>query len=68
MVKGIGIPQKDLPHVFESFYRATNVGMLPGTGLGLVIVKQCVDLHGGQVIINSVVGEGTTLTVRLPLS
>jgi signal transduction histidine kinase len=65
---GIGIPEEDLPQLFESFHRASNVGTIPGTGLGLGIVKKCVDLHGGQISVNSMVGVGTTFTVTLPLN
>ncbi len=65
---GIGIPEEDLPQLFESFYRASNVGTIPGTGLGLDIVKKCVDLQGGQISVNSRVGVGTTFTVTLPLN
>ena len=65
---GIGIPQEDLSQLFESFYRAGNVGTVPGTGLGLAIVKKCVDLHGGQITVESDVGLGTTFTVTLPFS
>lgn len=65
--KGIGIPAADLSQLFEAFHRAGNVGTLPGTGLGLAIVKKCVDLHGGQISVESFAGEGTTFTVRLPL-
>ncbi len=64
---GIGIPQKDLEQLFESFRRASNVGTIPGTGLGLAIVKKCVELHGGTITVDSVVGTGTTFTVTLPL-
>jgi PAS domain S-box-containing protein len=64
---GIGIPQEDLETLFESFQRASNVGGIPGTGLGLAIVKRCVDLHGGQIAVESEVGVGTTFTVTLPL-
>ncbi len=64
---GIGIPAEDLPRLFESFHRASNVETIPGTGLGLTIVKKCVDLHGGQITVESVVNVGTTLTVMLPL-
>jgi signal transduction histidine kinase len=63
---GIGIPQKDLEQLFESFRRASNVGTIPGTGLGLAIVKKCVELHGGTITVDSVVGTGTTFTVTLP--
>ncbi len=65
---GIGIPQQDLPQLFESFGRASNVGTIPGTGLGLAIVKKCVDLHGGKITVESEVGVGTTFTVTLPLN
>ncbi|GAB1537811.1 hypothetical protein NUACC21_04650 [Scytonema sp. NUACC21] len=64
---GIGIPLKDQQRLFETFHRATNVGRIQGTGLGLSIVKKCVDLHQGQIQIESEVGVGTTFTVTLPL-
>ena len=64
---GIGIPAADLKHMFDAFYRGKNVGERPGSGLGLVIVKRCVELHGGSIEIQSVEGQGTTATVRLPL-
>jgi signal transduction histidine kinase len=65
---GIGIPSKDIEKVFESFGRASNVGTIPGTGLGLAIVKKCVDLHGGEIAIESELGVGTTFIVKLPLN
>lgn len=65
--RGIGIPEADRGRLFEAFHRATNVGQVPGTGLGLLIVKRCVDLPQGSIGFESVVGEGTTFTVRLPL-
>lgn len=64
--RGIGIPPKDQKRLFETFHRASNVGSIQGTGLGLSIVKRCVDLHKGQIQINSEVGVGTTVTVTLP--
>ncbi|HCF26613.1 MAG TPA: hypothetical protein DEV81_05270 [Cyanobacteria bacterium UBA11049] len=66
--KGIGIPPEDQAHLFESFHRAKNVGTIAGTGLGLAIVKKCVELHGGEIAVNSVVGRGTTFRVAIPLS
>jgi signal transduction histidine kinase len=63
--KGIGIPAADLPRLFEPFQRAGNVGHISGTGLGLMIAKRCAELHGGTLTIDSTVGEGTTVTVRL---
>jgi len=64
---GIGIPEKDRSRLFEAFHRCSNVGDTPGTGLGLVIVKRCVDLHGGSMQIESEPGRGTTFIVKLPL-
>jgi signal transduction histidine kinase len=64
--KGIGIPESDLPRLYEAFHRGVNVGEIPGTGLGLVIIKRCVDLHMGSIAVNSKTGEGTAFTVRLP--
>ncbi|NJN03513.1 MAG: sensor histidine kinase [Leptolyngbyaceae cyanobacterium RM1_1_2] len=65
--RGIGIPAEDWPRLFEAFHRAQNVGNITGTGLGLSIVKQCVDLHDGQISFESHLGKGTTFTVMLPL-
>ena len=65
--KGIGIPEADREWLFNAFHRGHNVGDRPGTGLGLVIVKRCVDLHRGKIIVESKSGEGTTVTVRLPI-
>ncbi|MBW4647111.1 MAG: PAS domain S-box protein [Kastovskya adunca ATA6-11-RM4] len=64
---GIGIPPDALQRLFESFYRATNVGKIAGTGLGLAIVKKVVDLHQGKIEVASEVGVGTTFTVVIPL-
>ena len=61
--EGIGIPEADQAQLFNSFYRASNVGTISGTGLGLAIVKKFVDLHGGQIAVESQVGVGTTFTV-----
>ena len=51
----------------QRFYRGRNVGDRPGTGLGLLIVKRCIDLHGGKIKVESKLGEGTVVTVRLPI-
>jgi PAS domain S-box-containing protein len=66
--QGIGIPEADLKHLFEPFHRADNVGTISGTGLGLVITKESVELHGGTITVESTVGEGTTFTVTIPLA
>jgi signal transduction histidine kinase len=64
---GIGIPSEDQARVFEAFHRGSNVGEIPGTGLGLVIVKRCVDLLCGDISVESQTGVGTTVRVRLPV-
>jgi signal transduction histidine kinase len=61
---GIGIPEADLKHLFEPFHRASNVGTTSGTGLGLVIVKDSVDLHGGTISVESLPGQGSTFTIH----
>ncbi|MEG3878352.1 HAMP domain-containing sensor histidine kinase [Microcoleus sp. herbarium7] len=65
---GIGIPATDRERLFDSFFRAKNVGQIPGTGLGLNIVKKCVDLHGGEITLSSEEGAGSTFTVTLPIA
>jgi PAS domain S-box-containing protein len=65
---GIGIPADELPRLFEAFHRGSNVGQRPGTGLGLVIVKQSAELHGGTVEVTSEPGRGTTFTVTIHLA
>jgi PAS domain S-box-containing protein len=63
---GIGISLLDQQRLFEPFYRGNNVDNIPGTGLGLSIVKTLVDLHSGQIAVESRIGVGTTFTVMLP--
>lgn len=63
--RGIGIPPSDLPRLFESFHRGTNVGSIQGTGIGLHIVKECVELHRGSIEVRSEPGQGATFEVRL---
>jgi PAS domain S-box-containing protein len=65
--EGIGIPEDDQQRLFTAFHRGANVGNRAGTGLGLLLVKRCVELHQGKVRIESKVGQGTTVTVRLPV-
>ncbi|NYH52889.1 two-component system sensor histidine kinase BaeS [Nocardiopsis arvandica] len=67
---GVGIPARDLPYVFDRFWRAekSRNRRTGGSGLGLAIVRNLVELHGGSVTVDSVLGEGTTFTVRLPLA
>ena len=64
--EGIGIPLEEQQDLFKSFSRASNVGTIGGTGLGLSIIKKCVDLHKGQITVDSTEGVGTKFTVTLP--
>ena len=66
-IEGIGIDDEDREWLFEAFHRGRNVGNRPGTGLGLVIVKRCVDLHRGNIFIDSRPGQGTRVMIRLPV-
>ena len=64
--QGSGISEKDLPHIFDKFYRGERQGRQKGTGLGLAIVKHIVEQHGGHLGVRSEVGNGTTFRVELP--
>ena len=64
--QGIGISQEDQQGLFTAFHRGANVGNRSGTGLGLLLVKRCVELHHGKLQIESKLGEGTTVIVTLP--
>ena len=63
---GIGIPKEDISHVFERFYRSSNVGKISGTGLGLAIAKNLIEAHNGEIFLESELEKGTTLIVFLP--
>ncbi|WP_119844583.1 HAMP domain-containing sensor histidine kinase [Reichenbachiella sp. MSK19-1] len=66
--RGIGIPKEDLPMIADPFFRAMNVGAIPGSGIGLSIVNEIVKLHEGQMHITSELGVGTTVRVVFPLA
>lgn len=64
--QGIGIPEEDQQHLFTTFFRAANASNIQGTGLGLTIIKRYVNLLHGEISLQSVLEEGTTITVKLP--
>ena len=67
--EGLGIPAADIPNLFQAFQRGSNVvGRIGGAGIGLLSVKQVVEQHGGTIAVESVLGEGSRFTVRLPLT
>jgi signal transduction histidine kinase len=59
----MGMTPEQVARVFERFYRADASGNIPGTGLGMSIVKEIIELHGGEVEFASVIGVGTTVTL-----
>jgi PAS domain S-box-containing protein len=67
---GIGIPQDDLPHIFNRFYRGSNARTeaTTGTGLGLAIAQKVIEQHRGKIEVTSIVGEGTTFMITLPIA
>ncbi len=64
--EGSGISEDDRQKLYEPFHRGSNVGSIAGTGLGLAVVKKCVELHGGEIFVESALGVGTTFTVKIP--
>lgn len=66
--QGIGISANDRQRLFEPFYRGQNVGVVRGTGIGLSIVKEIIDMHSGTIGIESELGRGTSVTIMLPMS
>ena len=65
--QGVGIPEKEIGNMFQRFFRASTATGIQGTGLGLTLVKEFVELHGGHVTVESVEGEGSCFTVSLPI-
>jgi signal transduction histidine kinase len=65
----MGIPADELPNLFDRFFRATNAQdhAVQGTGLGLAIVREIVQTHDGEISVSSVLGEGTTFRITLPV-
>ncbi len=65
--KGIGIPESEQGKLFERFFRAGNVGIIEGSGLGLSIVKKCLDVLQGEITFESEVNKGTTFQIKIPV-
>jgi signal transduction histidine kinase len=65
--RGIGISEADRERLFTALHRGRNVGNTPGTGLGLTIVRRCLEVNGGTIEVESTLGKGTTMIVRLPV-
>ena len=70
---GPGIPLEEINHIFTDFFRASNVGNLPGAGLGLSIAKKIMDAHKGNILIKNITDEdgsvtGTKFSVQIPLN
>ena len=63
---GNGIPEDELPYIFERFFRSRQVSDIPGTGLGLPIAKELVQLHEGEIFVESLINEGATFSIFLP--
>ena len=66
--KGLGISKENLAHIFDKFWRADNVSDIIGTGLGMALVKEIIDLHHGEIDVQSTLGKGTTVSVWLPIA
>ncbi|MBW3469983.1 hybrid sensor histidine kinase/response regulator [Arthrospiribacter ruber] len=66
--RGIGIPEKEHDQLFDRFFRAKNVGIIEGSGLGLSIVKKCIDVLKGDITFDSRQGKGTTFYVSIPIT
>lgn len=65
--EGIGIPPEDIQKIYDAFYRTKTANEIAGTGLGLAIVKRAVDLHSGEIKVESKLGEGTRFLVQIPI-
>jgi signal transduction histidine kinase len=63
---GIGIPKHDMPHIFDPFFRASNVKSSKGYGIGLPLAQNIIKLHKGIIDISSEVTEGTEVVVKIP--
>ena len=64
--QGRGISEADAAHIFDPLYRGKNSEGVPGYGIGLAVTQKIIDLHQGTIQINSIVNQGTTITINLP--
>jgi signal transduction histidine kinase len=67
MDRGCGIPESEIPRIFERYYRGTNHTDIPGMGLGLYVCRQIIEAHNGRIWVESIEGQGTTFSFTLPL-
>lgn len=65
---GVGVPANEVPRLFQRYFRASTTTGISGTGIGLHVVKKLLEMHGGSIAVESVEGEGTTFTARLPIA
>ena len=64
--EGIGIPQEDVSNIGKKFFRAKNASAVSGTGIGIYLTKHFVEMHGGEIVIESKIDVGTSVTIILP--
>jgi signal transduction histidine kinase len=66
--QGIGIPESELPFIFDPFYRASNTAAYDGYGIGLSLTQNIINIHKGDLIISSVLHKGVTIQVKIPVA
>jgi signal transduction histidine kinase len=66
--RGVGIPKDEIPNLFQRYFRASSAASIPGTGIGLNLVKKLVEMHGGAISVESELRQGSDFTVRLPVN
>ena len=66
--QGIGIPESEIPFIFDPFYRASNTAAYDGYGIGLPLTQNIIKIHKGELIISSILHKGVTLQVKLPIA
>jgi signal transduction histidine kinase len=65
--KGVGIPQEEIQYIYDPFFRASNTGNFEGYGIGLPLTRNIIKIHQGQLLVNSIENEGTTVEIRIPV-